>query len=536
METMQILTAEEMSACDRLTSEQFGVSMSRLMLAAGRAVALFARRCFPGRKRILVLCGRGHNGGDGMVAARELALAGNNVSLVLLGEEAGLRAEVRDCWNGLASTPGVVVSVCRTPEELGELLASKRDVDLIVDAIVGTGLQAALRGLPAMAVDWLGRANAPVLAVDLPSGWNADATSAEEAAPADAVVTFTAPKLAHALGSGLTRRWSDPVIVAPIGSPREAVRSQTQLHWTGTAKSLFEAPRAANAHKGSFGHVLVAGGSAGKTGAVAMAAMAAMRTGAGLVTAAAPAALLHSVAGFAPEMMSLPLESDAAALLERKTVLAIGPGMGTSDAARQIFWELLEACTVPVVIDADGLNLLAQQMSRISSKMAGKQWILTPHPGEMARLAGIGVAELEANRLATARSFARQYQVTLILKGHRTLVAHPDGSVAVNTTGNPGMAKGGSGDVLTGMVAAALAQFPARPKDAVEAAVHLHGLAGDFAAAQWGEHSMLATDMLQCLPAAIRLRDADGWTWLQGAAQDAIRHKQDASLRKENRQ
>ena len=523
---MQILTAEEMSACDRLTSEQFGVSMSQLMEAAGRAVAQFAQRCFPDKTRILVLCGRGHNGGDGMVAARELALAGNAVSVVLLGEEAGLRAEVRNCWHALVSTPGVVASACRTQDELGSLLASNGDAELIVDAIVGTGLQAALRGTPALAVEWLGRVNVPVLAVDLPSGWDADSASAESAAPADAVVTFTAPKLAHALGSGLTRRWSNPVIVAPIGSPCEAVRSQTQLHWTGSAKSIFEKPRAANAHKGSFGHVLVAGGSAGKTGAVAMAAMAAMRTGAGLVTAAAPAAVLDSVTGFAPEMMSLPLESDVAALLERKTVLAIGPGMGTSVAARRIFRELLEACTVPVVIDADGLNLLAQDLSQLSAMRGGKQWILTPHPGEMARLAGISVAELEANRLATARGFASQHQVTLILKGHRTLVAHPDGSVAVNTTGNPGMAKGGSGDVLTGMVAAALAQFPAKPKDAVEAAVHLHGLAGDFAAGQWGEHSLLATDLLHSLPEAIRLRNADGWSWLQGAAQYAVQQRE----------
>ena len=527
---MKILTAAEMAVCDRVTSECFGISQWALMQAAGDAVARFALRHFVRAQRVTVLCGRGNNGGDGMVAARELARAGRMVTVVLLGDPNGLRAEPARLWSELEDVPGVTRSVFpeNTAQNDGmtELPnAELRDADLIVDAVTGTGFRPPLRG-PALALAAaLRTATVPVLAVDLPTGWDADAATCTMAFPADAIVTFTAPKPAHVLGH-LTRRWSDPVVVAQIGSPAEAVVTTSGLLWAGSAKSLVEAARSIDAHKGSFGHVLLVGGSVGKAGAVAMAAMAALRSGAGLVTVSTPAAVQAQVAACAPEMMTMPLDADARALLERKTVVAIGPGMGTSAWAREALWRLLngqENDAVPIVLDADALNLLSAEPGSVKSLAQRHKLVLTPHPGEMARLTGLTVAEIEQDRVGVARRFAQEHGVTLVLKGSRTLVAHADGQVAVNTTGNPGMAKGGSGDVLTGILAAMLAQFPDKISEAVEAAVCLHGMAGDMAARRLNEHSMLATDTIASLSRAFPLRLveedgwAHGWTWLQGA-------------------
>ena len=314
--------------------------------------------------------------------------------------------------------------------------------------------------------------------------------------PSDAVITFTAPKPAHVFGQ-LTRRWDQPVVVAPIGSPEAAIVSALKLHWAGSAMALAQTPRAAGANKGKFGHVLVVGGTfgsaGGKAGAPAMAALAALRAGAGLVTAAVPAPALAVVAAVAPELMTWPLEASAAgcisdenlapervaALMAGKTVLAIGPGLGQSPETVKFVTGLLAATKIPAVIDADALNILAAKPVLLAKLAKGRTLVLTPHPGEMARLAGKTVAEVQAKRLETARGFAERLGVTVVLKGARTLIAHPDGQVAVNTTGNPGMAKGGSGDLLTGLIAGMLAQYPGDAARAVEAAVYLHGLAAD---------------------------------------------------------
>ena len=287
------------------------------------------------------------------------------------------------------------------------------------------------------------------------------------------------PKPAHVFGQ-LTRRWDQPIVVAPIGSPDAAIVSTLGLDWAGSSLALVQAPRAAAANKGNFGHVLVVGGAfgsaGGKAGAPAMAALAALRAGAGLVTAAVPAPALPVVASLVPELMTWPLDATSAgqisrenlapeqvaALIEGKTVLAIGPGLGQSAGDGQVHHRPAFVHQIPAVIDADALNILAAKpvlLAKLARK-AQRTLVLTPHPGEMARLAGITVAEVQANRLDTARSFAQRIGVTLVLKGARTLIAHPDGRVAVNTTGNPGMAKGGSGDLLTGLIAGLLAQYP----------------------------------------------------------------------------
>ncbi len=547
MVAMKVLTAAEMQACDRATAERFGVPSLELMRAAAAAVAAFARRQFPQAQRVTVLCGRGNNGGDGMMTARLLASAGLEVTTLLLGAPDGLKGDAAVAWSELTSPMHGAVHAVTAAEELRRHNASL-DADLIVDAVLGTGFKPPMKGLAMDALEWIKDCAAPVLAVDLPSGWPADETAATiytPVFPCDGAVTFTAPKPAHIFGQ-LTRRWDQPVVVAPIGSPDAAIVSTSDLHWAGSALRLAHAPRAAAANKGNFGHVLVVGGSVGRSGAPAMAALAALRAGAGLVTAAVPAPVLTAVASVAPELMTWALEASPTGglalenladdvvqgLAAGKSVLAIGPGLGQRAETVEFAAGLIAATKLPMVIDADGLNMLAadtELMAKVTEMARrGRKVVLTPHPGEMARLAGTTVDAIQSGRLAAARAFAERHGVTLVLKGARTLVAHPDGRVAVNTTGNPGMAKGGSGDVLTGLIAGMMAQHPHETAQAVEAAVYLHGLAADFAVAAGDEHTLLATDSLAHLAAAYRFRGIDfypdrenGYVWLQGAAHGA---------------
>ena len=539
---MKVLSAAEMQACDRATTERFGTPSLQLMRNASSAVSQFALQQFRGMQTVTVLCGRGNNGGDGMMTARLLDAAGVAVTVVLLGDPSELKGDPAEAWRELQETFCHVLIVREAADfhQHHDALHA----DLIIDAILGTGFQPPLRGLPLDALEWIKRSTAPILAIDLPSGWPADEsqpTLAHPVFPADAVITFTAPKPAHVYGL-LTRRWCDPVVVAPIGSPDEAIVSGLDQHWAGSAQSLYHQPRATDSNKGTYGHALIVGGSfgsaGGKAGAPAMASMAALRTGAGLVTAAVPAPALPSVARFTPELMTWPLDANPAgqvspaglspdtiaAITKGITVLAIGPGLGQSDDTAQFLLGLLDATNMPAVIDADGLNILAEHAGALSRLARdGRTIVLTPHPGEMGRLAGISTKEVQADRLRLARSFAAQHRVTLVLKGTHTLIAHPDGRIAVSTTGNPGMAKGGSGDLLTGVIAGMLAQFPQQPQRAVEAAVHLHGLAADIAVRRLNEHTLLATDTLSHFSSAFRFhsRRKNGYVWLQGLPGDS---------------
>ncbi|MDW5264158.1 MULTISPECIES: NAD(P)H-hydrate dehydratase [Acidobacteriaceae] len=523
---MKILTAAEMGAADRRTVQEFGTPLGDLMEAAGSAVAAFCLRQYPAASRVTVLCGKGNNGGDGLVAARVLAGAGKTVQIVLLGSGSELKGEAAAAWGRLQAEGGET-SILKVEDEV-TLAKALDESELVIDAVVGTGFKPPLRGLALTARDLLKESNVPVVAVDLPSGWDADSMSqtVEGAFRADALVTFTAPKLAHVFGH-LTASTFGSVVVAGIGSPDAAVKSETRLTWTGSAKAVAEKPRGMNSNKGKFGHVLLVGGAWGKAGAPAMASLAALRAGAGLVTAGVIESIVGMVAGVAPELMISALveaqgllrnlEGDRLQrLMKGITVLAVGPGLGTDGDASEFARELVAKTEVPVVIDADGLNAFVGKTDLL--KGTGRTMVLTPHPGEMARLAGMTVKEVEADRVGLARRFATDHELTLVLKGWRTLVAHPDGSVAVNTTGNPSMAKGGSGDILTGIVAAMLAQFPNDVARAVEAAVYMHGLAGDFAAHAMDEHTVLATDTVKHLSDAFRYRvkDADGLAWICG--------------------
>ena len=546
MRQMKILTSAEMVATDRRTAAEFAVPPGSLMEQAGGAVAKFCLRQYPASRRVVVLCGKGNNGGDGLVAARVLARAGKTVRVVLLGRASEVKGEAAvaldqletagsQAWSahvgaGIADMHKGSMSLVEMPDESG-LTGVLDGAELVIDAVVGTGFKPPLRGSAVLLREMVEQAAAPVVAVDLPSGWDADSMeqSAEGAFRADAVVTFTAPKLAHVFGH-LTRDTFGPVVVAGIGSPAEAVESATGLSWTGASKSVAERPREVNANKGKYGHVLVVGGSYGKAGAPAMASLAALRTGAGLVTAAVPTGVLNTVAGVAPELMTVPLAEGPMgavsfkdlrgakldSLLNRITVVALGPGLSTEGDAPAFARQMVEKTTLPIVIDADALTAFAGKTELLDG--SGRAMVLTPHPGEMARLAGLTVQEVEADRVELARQFAMKHRLTLVLKGWRTLVAHPDGRVAVNTSGNPAMAKGGSGDILTGIVAAMLAQFPEDVARAVEAAVYLHGLAGDFAAHAMDERAVLATDTVMHLSDAFRYRieDEDGLTWICG--------------------
>jgi hydroxyethylthiazole kinase-like uncharacterized protein yjeF len=557
---MKILTAAEMGEADRRTMEEFGVGIEVLMERAGGAVAAFCLRRYPDVGQVVAVCGKGNNGGDGLVAARVLAQAGWMVRVVLLGrmdEVKGAAAGALKRLRDEASSVRVDEVVDEVVDEAGlkVLVEGLGWAELVLDAVVGTGFKPPLRGLAVAVRDLVKGFAGPVVAVDVPSGWDADSMEqeCEGAYRADAVVTFTAPKLAHVFGH-LTAGTFGPVVVGEIGSPDAVVSSAAGLRWTGSAKVVAEAPRAVNANKGRFGHVLVVGGSYGKAGAPAMASLAALRAGAGLVTAAVPKSVLGMVAGVAPELMMVGLEEGGGGLDETHVpdaghgapssgaegvlvgnlagagferlmkgikVVAVGPGLGTGGEAAEFARELVRkvaigTAAVPMVVDADALNAFEGRAELLDGR--GRVMVLTPHPGEMARLVGMTVAEVEADRVGLARRFAVEHGVTLVLKGWRTLVAHPDGTVGVNTSGNPAMAKGGSGDILTGIVAAMLSQYPDDVARAVEAAVYLHGLGADFAVRKMDEHTVLATDTLGCLSDAFRYRvkDEDGLVWVCG--------------------
>jgi ADP-dependent NAD(P)H-hydrate dehydratase / NAD(P)H-hydrate epimerase len=439
---MKVLTAQQMREADRQTIEQ-GTPGDLLMARAGTKVVEFLESEFSplSRQRVVIVCGPGNNGGDGLVVGRLLKTRVASLHLV--------RA---------TDTPGPV----------------DRDATLVVDALLGTGFREPVEGRYAELIATINQQfpRAKVVAVDIPSAMQVRA---------DFTVTFAAPKAEMLLDPRAGN--AGKLIVADIGIPAEFLQSDLELSEPRDFTPLFQ-PRKRDANKGDYGHVLVVGGAPGKTGSVAMSGLAALRMGAGLVTVACA-----DPSRLAPELMSQSLD---AVSLERMTVLAIGPGLGLN---RELVSKLTSEAKVPTVIDADGLNSIAGTDFR----GRGVETVLTPHPGEMARLLGMKVED----RVTTTRQFAMDRNICLVLKGFRTLIGFPDGKVWINPTGSPAMAKGGTGDVLTGLIAGLIAQT----RDiglAVRAAVWLHGRAGELAAEELTEYCVLATDLLTCLPRAIR--------------------------------
>jgi len=503
-----------MRAIDRATSERFGVASLTLMEDAGTAVADYVLSHYSTAKRVVIFCGKGNNGGDGYVAARRLHRQGKKIQVILLADPGELRGDAAIMFGKL---PVPAIAVRSSEEFKSERLQLSLQGDLYLDAILGTGFKPPVSGLYADAIAIMNAGQVPVIAVDIPSGADADAMGPQAGtiARADAIVTFTAPHPAHVF-SLLT---AGPTFVADIGSPEEAIVSGLQLNVI-SARDIAPliGPRPAESNKGSYGSVLVAGGSVGKAGAAAMAGIAALRAGAGLSTVATAKSVLATVAGFHPEVMTEPLpETDAGtistnaldrieALAKGKTVLAIGPGISREPETSALVRALVAKLQLPMVVDADGLNAFEGRTDELNGR--GRAMVITPHPGEMARLAGSTIADVQKDRLGVARKFAREHDLIVVLKGHRTLVVQPEGEAWANTTGNPGMATGGTGDILTGMVAGMIAQHPKDAFRATLAAVHLHGLAGDVIREKVGEHSLVATDLLQGLPEAfVRTRE-----------------------------
>jgi ADP-dependent NAD(P)H-hydrate dehydratase / NAD(P)H-hydrate epimerase len=552
---MKIVTAEEMRTIDRATTEQHSIPSLTLMENAGAAVAEFAQKHFDFNS-VCAVCGKGNNGGDGFVAARKLHEAGKRVAVIVLAKgPEELKGDAAEMFTKLKVTPLWIGE--ETDFERPEI-GSALQADLIVDAILGTGFKPPLQGLGRKAVEVINACDVPVLSVDIPSGAYTDSFLQADAqglmAQSDGIITFTAPKPVHVFG-GLTK---GPIAVAYIGSPDELVMESGELNIQAASPAelgLLLAPRLREANKGDFGHILVIGGSLGKAGAAAMAGMAALRSGAGLVTVACPRSVQPTVASFAPEIMTEPLaESEAGTLalksfgrieqlLHRKDVVVIGPGLGRDTETDELVRKLVSTITdAKIVLDADGLNAFASYPKELHSESL---LILTPHPGEMSHLTDIPTADIQNDRIRVARSVAKDHGAIVVLKGHRTVTASPSGAVWINTSGNPGMAKGGSGDVLSGIIAACHTQWQGgfgmrqspqaarRLQDLMRrrregdksaeavleeinrnnifdmftlftaSAVYLHGLAGDVARDFHGEASMVATDMIECIGEAL---------------------------------
>lgn len=494
---MKILTAAQMREVDRLTIER-GIPGLILMENAGSRVVDFLLRTFPlCEQRVLVVCGKGNNGGDGFVIARQLFTRKlcRELTVVELFDPATL--------SGDAAANRRMLDVCGCPVRRG--FPACPLVDLVIDAVLGTGLSGPVKDGPAL--DAIRRINndypqARKLAVDIPSGLASDASQPNgEFARADYTVTFTALKPAQCLSPVYEN--VGKLTVVPIGSPPEIYQTNPtcRLNLTTPAdiRHLF-ATRPGNSNKGLYGHVLVAGGSFGKSGAPAMTGFAAYRAGAGLVTVAVPESVLTAVAAVRPELMTEPLH-DSAKLLElakKMTVLALGPGLGTAPEAVRLAKTAYAECKIPAVFDADGLNALAGDLPHTD-----RIRILTPHPGEMSRLTGKSIKEIQTDRVAAAEELAQTSGATIVLKGDRTVIAFADGEIWINPTGSPSMATGGTGDILTGMIAGTIAQHPKDWQRALIAAVWLHGRCGELGAERWGEQAMLATDLLDELPKAM---------------------------------
>jgi NAD(P)H-hydrate epimerase len=511
---MRVLNSAQMREADRRTIEEIGIPSLVLMENAGRQVVA-AIESVHGElleQRVAVLCGRGNSGGDGFVVARTLVQRGVDVSVFLIGRVADVRGDARTNLEILGHLGLTIVEI--SDSQAWELHFSEiGHCSLIIDAIFGTGLNAPLSGLLETVVADVNAAGIPIVAVDLPSGLSADSHEPiGDSIEAGMTVTLAAPKLPLVLPPAETR--AGDIVIADIGIPGHVIEAlegaRVELLTRSGMRELIT-PRAADSHKGDYGHVLVVAGSRGKTGAAHLAGVGALRSGAGLVTIATPLCCQALVAAMAPEYMTEaidetpngldPAAADRVIDLARD-VIAIGPGLGRASGTTEFVLTLFDRATMPLVIDADALNAFAGDPDRLRGR-EGREVIITPHPGEMGRLVGMSADEVQASRLEIARNFAVSQHVYVILKGHRTLIATPDEKVFINPTGNAGMATGGTGDVLTGMVAAWLAQL-LDAEGACKIAVYLHGMAGDLAEADEGEISMTATDLAGHLGDAIQ--------------------------------
>ena len=523
---MKILTVAQMTEVDRLSTEQYGFPGILLMENAGMHCFRVLQEEFSvdlAELRIVLVCGKGNNGGDGMVLARQLLQHGIPSRVFLLGRLTELQGGAA-VNASILSHSGQSIHEVVDESQMAALEHALEACDIAVDALLGTGLSKPLVGRYARAVEAINRSPGFRLAVDIPSGMCADSvTSCGLSVWADRTVTFTAPKIAHILSEAGERLGQLDIV--PIGSPAALLDREDYflelIDEQKAADSLIA--RSLNSHKGSYGHLLVLAGSRGKSGAAAMAARAALRSGVGLVTLAVPRGIQSEVAVSSPEVMTEGLAEDelgafdsaaweeVKALLEGKTALALGPGLSLQPGAAGLVRQVVEESQLPVVLDAGAVDALRDHLELLNQCQASL--ILTPHPGEFSRLTGTSPSEIASRRIDVARDFAGKYGVWLVLKGFRTILADPRGKVRVCPLGNPGMATAGMGDVLTGVIGALLAGHAAQGSGqgalaAASAGLYVHSLAGDLAASEVGMDGMLARDVIDCLPEAMaQLRD-----------------------------
>ena len=512
---MYLVTASEMQAIDRLTIDTFGIPGRILMENAGRGATQFLLDRFAGSMRtsVGVIAGKGNNGGDGFVIARYLAQKGAGVSVYLLGESKAVKG---DAAANLKLLGPLEIPVVEIPDADAFLKhqPDMRQHNLWVDAIFGTGLESDVKGYFREVINFLNGLNKPIFAVDVPSGLNSDTGQVCGACiHAQATATFGFAKTGLMIHPGAA--YTGKLKIIDIGIPDYIVQEIKPRQFLLTAERVhnYFHPRSADIHKGRTGHLLVVAGSTGKTGAAAMTAMSAMRAGAGLVTLALANSLNQMVESQVLEAMTEPLPEiaggvlgesafdDVMNLMAGKKCLAIGPGLGQAEETKKLVCRIIKESPIPVVVDADGLNNLVGQTDILPQLKV--PIILTPHPGEMARLSNTTVARVQQDRINASRQFAVNFKVHVVLKGARTVIAHPDGSIYINPTGNSGMASGGMGDVLTGVIAGLIVQGFS-PESAAHAGVYLHGAAADTLVEIIGPIGYLAGEVMNAIPGEIR--------------------------------
>lgn len=507
---MKIVSSLQMRNLDLATQSKYNVPSLDLMERAGRGLAEKAIS-YSGHKKgtIAIIAGRGNNGGDGLVAARHLIGVGREIYVVILANPSELSPDARANFEFLAPLTTHIFFAGDVPTFNTHAHRIANAV-CIIDAIFGTGLDREVTGLPSHVIKLINSLDSLVVAADIPSGLSSDTGQPlSVAVKAFATVTFGLPKLGLFLGQGPSYAGRIDVVDIGLALPEiEKVHADTEL--VDTAMFRGRLPRRhSNSHKGSFGHVAVFAGSRGHIGAGYLTSQAALRTGCGLVTYCIPEKVFVRFDARYPEIMCDVIPDDASAAFHPssltkalestngKDVVAIGPAIGTSNETKKFLNEFLKQVKLPVVLDADGLNNL--ELSTLKARRAPT--VITPHPGEMARLTGLEIHRIQADRVGIARKFAKEHGVVCVLKGNQTVICHPDGRTFINSTGNPGMASAGMGDALTGMIASLLAQ----KMDVVSAttlAVFIHGLAGDIAASELGERALITSDVIRCLPKA----------------------------------
>ena len=502
---MKILNSEQMRNVDRRTTERFGVPSIVLMENAALAVVDAITEHYADAGRVAIICGVGQNGGDGFAVARHLENRGIVPVVLVIGDRGAIKGDALTNFT-ICERLGIPIYDVRESTDVETALAHAADADLVVDAIFGTGLDRAPSGVHADVIRGIAELRIPVLAIDLPSGANASSgVPFEPCLQAEVTVTFAAPKLCHVFEPAAL--YCGEVIVADISIPEIAIDDEGVTLAMITPKDVqpHVSPRLAATHKGTYGHVAMIAGSPGRSGAAVMCARGAIRMGAGLVTVMTDADTAKLVHAGSIESMTWS-GSDLTEFLNDKSAVLIGPGLADDEASYETVRTMVASTGLPSIIDASALNAFAQRAGDLNPH--GLPRVVTPHPGELARLLGTDTKSIAADRIGAARAAARISRCVVVLKGHQTLVAEPDGHVYVNPTGNPGMAAGGMGDVLAGMIAALLARAT-DPLDAACASVYLHGLAGDILRDEFGDTGLAATDLADRIPAAIhRVRGA----------------------------